>query len=220
MALTFTVTADDDDEGKSGDASSVHQQSELGVSLNPAYTIHYYHGTPADKEEYDMDNNPVYTMSVPSNTGHPTSEDIPVPEYDYDIVDDLVAPPTANLTAGVDQGFRKVTHGTISISILLHSQPHHIYCSRHPHYNNIAFSITSLPLSAHLSPSLLTSLLSSPPLCSPLRCGMSRLIRDIPHLKTQSTIMPLLMTWELHPLLTSQLVKIKDLEKSLMENYS
>ena len=77
---------------KSGD------DSELGVSTNPAYAIHQHrrqstlsYGSSA-KEEYDMDNNPVYSiLGIPSNTGHPPSDVIPVPEYDYPIV----VPPTS-----------------------------------------------------------------------------------------------------------------------------
>ena len=73
-------------------------ESEPGVSTNPAYAIHQHrtqstlgYGNSA-KEEYDMDNNPVYSiLGIPSNMGHPPSDVIPVPEYDYPIV----VPPTS-----------------------------------------------------------------------------------------------------------------------------
>lgn len=81
--------------GSKGRSCDLHCDSEIGLATNPAYAVHR-HGTQpplgpgtcsisatGHEEDYKMDDNPVYTMGIPSNEGHPRSDTIPVPEYDY-----------------------------------------------------------------------------------------------------------------------------------------
>ena len=92
--------------GRKGKSRDLHCDSEIGLATNPAYAVHR-HGTQptpgphsssisatGHEGDYKMDNNPVYTMGIPSNEGHPRSDTIPVPEYDYPFV-----PPTETLAA-------------------------------------------------------------------------------------------------------------------------
>ena len=82
-------------KGKSSDGINLHCDSEIGLTTNPAYAVHRRGTQPtpgpgsssisATGHEGDY-NNPVYTMGIPSNEGHPRSDPIPVPEYDYHFV--------------------------------------------------------------------------------------------------------------------------------------